>query len=168
MASVSGLSEAKRRKARELTVQAAMLGYRQKIKIHYTTKVSLRWEGIDDDRQAAAGEYPEYVDCSSFVTWCEWNGLWVPFKARDTVNGAGWRWGNTASMLKNGKRVVHLANVLPADVVIYGDGGGGKHASIVVGRREGVPMVVSHGSEGGPYYLTWDYRKDVMQIRRFI
>lgn len=167
MASVSGLSEAKRRKARELTVQAAMLGYRNKIKIHYT-KGRLRWEGIDDDRQAAAGEFPEHVDCSSYDTWCLWNGLWVPFKARDTVNGAGWRWGNTASMLGNGKRVVHISNVLPADVVIYGDGGGGKHAAIVVGRREGVPMVVSHGSEGGPYYLTYDYRKDIMQIRRFI
>lgn len=167
MASVSGLSEAKRRKARELTVQAAMLGYHNKIRIHYTTG-RRRWEGIEDDRRAAAGEYPQHADCSSYDTWCLWNGLWVPFKARDTVNGGAWKWGNTASMLKNGKRVVHLDNVLPGDCVIYGSGGGGKHAAVVVGRREGVPMVVSHGSEGGPYYLPWNYRKDVMQFRRFI
>lgn len=168
MASVSGLSDAKRAKARELAVQAAMLGYRNKVRIRYTTKVSVRWEGIDKDYEAAAGEYPKNTDCSGFVSWCEWNGLWVPFHARDTLNGGAWKWGNTASMLRNGKRVVHLANVLPADYVIYGDGGGGKHAAIVVGRREGVPMVVSHGSDGGPYYLTWDYRKDVMQFRRCI
>ena len=29
-------------------------------------------------------------------------------------------------------------------------------------------MVVSHGSEGGPYYVAYNYRTDIMCIRRYI
>jgi hypothetical protein len=38
----------------------------------------------------------------------------------------------------------------------------------VVGRQDGVPMVVSHGSEEGPFFIRYDYRSDVMQFRRYI
>jgi hypothetical protein len=30
----------------------------------------------------------------------------------------------------------------------------------------GTPMVISHGSEPGPFYLAYHYRPDVLSIRR--
>jgi cell wall-associated NlpC family hydrolase len=54
------------------------------------------------------------------------------------------------------------------DLVFYAKSGSTpSHVAIVVGRREGRPMVVSHGSESGPLYLPWDYRR-VVQARRYI
>jgi hypothetical protein len=38
----------------------------------------------------------------------------------------------------------------------------------VVGRQDGVPMVVSHGSEEGPFYVRYDYRSDILEFRRYI
>jgi CHAP domain len=167
MASVSGLSAEHRRKARQLAVQAAMLGYNNKGAVHYT-QGSRRWTGINKNLRAAKGQFPRYADCSAYATWCVWNGL-IPYGVRDTVNALRWQGGFTGTMLKHGKRVQKIENVLPGDCVIYGKSGtNGKHTAIVVGRRNGVPMVVSHGSEGGPYYVKWNYRKDVMQIRRYI
>ncbi len=29
-------------------------------------------------------------------------------------------------------------------------------------------MVVSHGSQAGPFYLPFDYRTDIMCVRRYI
>jgi len=53
--------------------------------------------------------------------------------------------------------------------VIYGNGGTGEHTAIVVGKdAHGTPMVVSHGSEAGPFYLRYNYRNDVMGFRRYI
>jgi hypothetical protein len=52
--------------------------------------------------------------------------------------------------------------------VLYGSGTSPSHVTIVVGRQQGVPMVVSHGSEPGPFFVRYDYRSDVMQIRRYI
>jgi hypothetical protein len=39
---------------------------------------------------------------------------------------------------------------------------------MVVGHRKGVPIVVSHGSEAGPFLLPYNYRSDDGQIRRYI
>jgi hypothetical protein len=167
MASVSGLSKSHRRKARELTVQAAKLGFSNRSRVHYT-QGGRRWDGINKKFKAWKGQYPKYADCSSYATWCIWNGL-SHYKVRDTVNGLSWRAGYTGTMLKHGKRVKKLSNVLRGDCVIYGaPGSSGAHVAIVIGRRGSTPMVVSHGSEGGPYYVPYNYRRDVMQIRRYI
>lgn len=170
MASVSGLSKSNRTEARDRIVQAAMLAYRNRSKVHYTQGPK-RWEGISKRLNAKEGNYPKHADCSSFATWCIWNGIHLKNNVRDTVNGAGWRAGFTGTMLRNGKRVVSRANVLRGDCVIYGrPGSTGAHTAIVVGRRnsDSKIMVVSHGSEGGPYYLPYDYRSDVMEIRRYV
>lgn len=168
MASVSGLSATRRADARRRARDAALLGYRNAAKIHYT-QGSRRWDGINDTDYSAKGEYPNYADCSAYATWCLWNGLYVPYKVRDTVNGAAWKAGYTGTMLANGKPVVHLKNVLHGDCVIYGKKGStGAHTAIVVGKAKGQIMVVSHGSEGGPYYLPYNYRTDIMSIRRYI
>jgi hypothetical protein len=168
MASVSGLSKANRARARRKVLRAAMLGFQRREKINYTMG-SLRWSGIDRHRNASEGEYPVYADCSAYATWCLWNGLFLPFGVRDTVNGAGWRAGYTGTMLKHGKRVEHQENVLVGDCMLYGrKGTTGAHVAIAVGKRNGKVMVVSHGSQGGPYYVPYDYRSDRMGWRRYI
>jgi hypothetical protein len=166
MSSVSGLSKRHRLEARSRVANAAWLAYNKRGVVHYT-QTSKRWEGIDKHLNAKLGEYPKYADCSSFATWCLWNGLYVPFKVRDTVNGAAWKAGYTGTMLNHGKEVKHLENVLRGDCVIYG-GGVGKHTAIIVGVKNNRPMVISHGSEGGPYYVPYNYRPDINCIKRFI
>jgi cell wall-associated NlpC family hydrolase len=95
----------------------------------------------------------------------------VPFKVKDVVNGADWRAGYTGTMLNHGRVVEKVADMRRGDAVIYGNGSPGKHTAIIVGRKggsRGTPMVVSHGSEGGPYYVAWNYRSDIMSVRRYI
>ena len=169
MASVSGLSYKHRIQARDRAVGAAMLGVKNAASVHYT-QGSRRWEGIAKKLNARMGQYPHYADCSAFVTWCLWNALVVPgLVTRDIVNGSNWSGGYTGTLLAHGKEVRHLENVQRADVVIYGDGGTGEHTAIIVGKRaDGHPMVVSHGSEPAPFYCPYDYRPDVMCIRRYI
>jgi hypothetical protein len=170
MASVSGLSAPHRIEARNRTVEAMYLVLNHRAQVHYSQEGD-RWEGITRKRNAHAGQYPRNCDCSSTATWALWNGLFIPFDVRDTVNGTNWTRGYTGTMLNHGKEVHHLGNVLRADCVIYGENDpDGEHTAVVVGRRksDNKIMVISHGSEGGPYYLPYDYRKDIMCIRRYI
>ena len=75
---------------------------------------------------------------------------------------------DTGTMLEHGLAVQYPANVLPGDCVIYGSGPPGVHCAVIVDMVNGTPMVISHGSEPGPFYLVYDYRPDVLQIRRYI
>lgn len=168
MAALSGLAGDRRIRARERAVQAALLAYHHRDQINYT-QGSNRWEGIAQKRNARLGQFPKNADCSAMVTWCLWNGLHLGFQLGDVVNGARWTGGFTGTLLEHGKLVSDPAKILRGDVVIYGAGKPGKHTAIVVGRRkDGKPMVVSHGSQNGPFYLPYDYRRDVMQVRRYI
>ena len=166
MPSASGLGPGQRLRARERATQAAMLGYENRAKIHYSQKPN-RWEGIKNRLNARRGKFPRNADCSSFVSWCLFNGLELGFSTGDVVNGSGWTGGYTGTMRSNGLRVEHVGNLLRGDCVHYGEGLTA-HVTMVVGRRAGVPMVVSHGSEGGPYYTNYDYRTDVKEFRRYI
>lgn len=167
MASVSGLARDQRIQARDRTVQAALLVLKNVKQVHYTQD-KRRWDGISNRRNARLGEFPTHSDCSSFATWCLWNGLKLGFGLDDLVNGADWKAGFTGTMLTHGRPVRKLAKVRRGDCVLYGDGPPGEHVTIVVGKRGGVPMVVSHGSEKGPFFLAFDYRGDVLEIRRYI
>lgn len=170
MGSVTGLSATHRSHARRRVREAALLAYHHKDSVHYT-QTAARWNGIAAHKDASKGQYPTQADCSAFATWCIWNGIYLPYHCRDTVNGAKWLAGFTGTMLHHGKRVVHVGNTLVGDCVIYG-GGTGKHTAVIVahatinGRR--TPMVVSHGSDAGPFYLPYNYRPDINQIRRYI
>lgn len=157
---ISQLTPRQRIHARRRAVQAAWLCYRHKWAVHYT-QGGRRWDGIRLNLQVRRGRYPYYADCSSFVTWCIWNGIKVPYGARDTVNGLGWRAGYTGTMLAHGRRV---STLMKGDAVIYGRGFPGHHTAIYVGRG----MVLSHGSESGPNYLPVRYRGDVCGLRRYI
>lgn len=164
--SVSGLNRDQRAIARHLVTQAALLGHRHAAAIHYTQS-SERWEGIDSHRIAAAGQYARHFDCSSFATWCLWNGLHLPFGVPDVVNGLSWSAGFTGTMAAHGRRVDHVANARRGDCVLYGAGPNYEHTAVIVGRKRGELLVVSHGSEPGPFLLPYDYRTPA-QIRRYI
>jgi len=90
------------------------------------------------------------------------------FGLGDVVNGAGWTAGYTGTMLEHGLAVRYPSNVLPGDCVIYGNGPPGVHCAVVAGMVNGTPVVISHGSEPGPFYLAYNYRPDILQIRRYI
>lgn len=163
MSSVSGLSEAHRTAARNAAVGAAMVALDKRDRVHYTQGPQ-RWDGIDNHRYARRGDFPRFADCSSFVTWCIYQGVRF-YDLRDTVNGANWKAGFTGTILNHGKTVVHRESVRKADLVVYGAAGStGRHVAICVGGG----MVISHGSEGGPYFLPIDYRGDVQRISRHI
>jgi hypothetical protein len=170
---VSGLSYKHVLDARQRAANAAWLGYKHRDAIHYTQSAA-RWNGINHKLVAARGQFPDYADCSAFATWCLWNGLYIPYGVRDTVNGSGWCAGYTGTMLQHGRVKTRLKDVRKGDCVIYGrKGTTGAHTAIVVGWNKrpsqgGHPMVISHGSEGGPYYLAYNYRSDIMSIRRYI
>lgn len=165
------LTPQQRTRARRIAVRAALLGLAHASDIHYTQGAQ-RWQGIADTRYSTRGQYPNFADCSAFVTWCLWNGLFVPYRRPDIVNGADWRAGFTGTMLQHGRPIRELKNVRWGDAVIYGSpGSSGRHTAIIV--RVGKPrgsnvMVVSHGSEGGPFFLKYNYRPDIQSIRRYI
>jgi hypothetical protein len=166
MPSASGLNLSQRQACRKLAVQAALLAHAHKDDVHYTEGKD-RWLGIMKKRVAADGEFAHFADCSSFVTWCLWNGLAHEFHTKDVVNGEGWGAGYTGTMYQHGMVVPNIANVLRGDCVLYG-APTGKHVTIVVGVMGGTPMVVSHGCEDGPFLLPYNYRSDFHQIRRYI
>ena len=161
------LSAAQQATARAAAVAAAQLTYQHKPVVHYTQGPD-RWQGIATDRIAARGEYPNWADCSSFATWCLWNALYVPYGMVDVVNAQAWRAGYTGTMLQHGTPI-YARDMLAGDCVLYGrPGSTGAHTAICVGSANGRPMVISHGSESGPHYLSYDYRSDVMAARRYI
>lgn len=165
--SVSGLAKCQRAIARDRTVHAALLGLHHAPALHYTQGPQ-RWEGIARHKVARKDEFPLHADCSAFATWCLWNGLHLPFGLADVVNGASWTAGYTGTMAQHGREVTHVKNALPGDCVLYGPAPTYEHVAIVVAVKAGVPMVVSHGSEPGPFFLRYNYRSDVGQIRRYI
>jgi NlpC/P60 family protein len=157
-----GLKALQRIRARDLTIQAAQIALRNHEKIQYTMKWP-RWDGIRRNRKAWRGEYPRFQDCSSFATWCLWNGL-DHFGIGDVVNGARWQGGYTGTMLNHGERVTR-ASVLRADLLFYPRATDGRidHVAIYIGDG----MVITHGSEPGPSKRRMDYRP-IVQIRRYI
>lgn len=165
--SVSGLSDGHCAQARERAVQAAQVALAHHTQMTYTEGPA-RWSGIAQHRDSAKDQFPVDSDCSSFVTWCLWNGLHLLFGVRDTVNDKDWQGGYTGTMLDCGRRVPAIADVLPGDCVIYGTGAPGEHTAIVVDAKGGVPHVISHGGPTTPGYFPYNYRSDVMEVRRYI
>ena len=160
------LTAAQQQAAREAVIHAANLTHANEPVVHYTQD-SRRWQGINEHRDASKGSHPNYADCSSFATWCLWNALFLPHGMEDVVNGSSWQAGYTGTMLQHG-RVVSAADALPGDCVLYGaPGSTGAHTAICVSSGP-VPTVVSHGSEAGPYKVAYNYRSDIMSIRRYI
>lgn len=166
--SISGLSKCERAIARDRAVHAMRLVLQHAAEVHYTQGPE-RWEGIAKQRVARKGEFPRHGDCSSTTSWALYNGLALPFHLGDVVNGMHWKAGFTGTQAQHGRQVMHLKNVLPADLVLYGSAPTFEHVAMIVGRRsDGKPLVISHGSEAGPFLLPFDYRSDHAAIRRYI
>jgi hypothetical protein len=157
--SVSGLSAEHVRKAVNMTLQAAVLALHGKDNEHYTQGPA-RWEGIQKGLKAWRGQYPHWSDCSAFATWCLWNGL-DHFHHSDTVNGQRWQAGYTGTLLQHGRAV---RSPIPGDLIIYGNGWPGEHTAVYTGGG----LVVSHGGDPGPQLLRWNYRSDIISVRRYI
>lgn len=157
--SVSGLSPEHVHKAVNMTLMAAVLTFHHADATHYTQGPE-RWEGIAHGLRAWKGQFPKHADCSAFATWCLWQGL-GHFHHSDTVNGQNWRAGYTGTLLQHGREVKTL---IPGDLVIYGTSWPGEHTAVYTGGG----LVVSDGSEGGPYLLPVHYRSDVLSYRRYI
>lgn len=158
---ISRLTASQRAKVRQMILQAAYLGLTRAPSLHYTQGAK-RWEGIAKNLRAWRGECPNYADCSAFATWVLWQGLWH-FGVGDVVNGASWAAGWTGTMLDHGKVVHSAGGYLVGDCALY-DG----HVAIFVGYKAGVPYVISHGSENGPYLLPMHYRSDLIEVRRYV
>jgi hypothetical protein len=156
------LSDKERVLAREIAVKAFKLADQHAGIVHYTQGAT-RWQGIREKRRYADGRYPNYADCSSMFTWCWWNGLTSVdgMDTPDVINGSSWTAGYTGTLLSHGWRVTDRK---PGDAVLYGRGFPGAHVAMVAMNTD---MVYSHGSESGPHYVRWNYRSDVMQIRRY-
>lgn len=161
--SYSGLDLRQRARARQLGLKAAQLGLARAPSLHYTQGAK-RWDGIARRLKAWKGQCPSYADCSAFATWVLWNAL-DHFHLKDIVNGASWQAGYTGTLLTHGREVKRGWFKKPLDLVIYGQpGSNGEHVAVYVGGGK----VISHGSEGGPYLLPWNYRPDVQSVRRYI
>ena len=155
-----GLNARDRIRARDLAIQAAALALRNNAAIKYEMDAR-RWDPIKRNRKAWRGEFGRFQDCSSFATWCLWNGL-DHFGVKDIVNGQTWRAGFTGTMLDHGQRVTR-ANILRGDLLFYAKNGRINHVTIYIGGG----MVISHGQEPGPVKVRMDYRP-IVQIRRYI
>lgn len=167
---LSNLNPGQKMTARGIARHAALLGPKHTAEMHYT-QLAARWSGINQRKLSEKGQFPQFADCSAFVTWCLWNALAVKFHQGDIVNGEKWQAGYTGTMLDHGEPVRQLANVRWADAVIYGvPGSTGEHTAIVTHVEKGGRniKVVSNGSEAGPFWLPYNYRSDIMSIRRYI
>jgi hypothetical protein len=167
---LSNLNPGQKKTARGIARHAALLGLRHAPELHYTQS-SARWQGINERKLSEKGQYPTEADCSAFATWCLWNALAVKFHQGDIVNGEKWRAGYTGTMLDHGMPVRRLSDVRWADCVIYGvPGTTGEHTAIITHVEPGGRNlhVVSNGSEAGPFWLPYNYRSDIMCIRRYI
>ena len=161
---LSGLGGRYRSKARSYARKIAVGSVKHAAAIHYS-QMSNRWSGIAQKLNGLKGEYPSHADCSSFTTWILWVVLVNHFGLHpDIVNGQLWREGYTGTQVDKGVRVRHRRAF--GDLIFYGDQGGGvpKHVAMYVGWG----MVISHGSEGGPYLCRINYRSDYASTRRYI
>lgn len=148
--------------ARDMAMQAAFLGVHNEPAIHYTQGPQ-RWSGINGNKKAWRGQFPNYADCSAFVTWCLWQGL-DHYHVRDVVNGLNWKAGYTGSMLEHGEVITKGHQLQRGDAVIYGPATNGTHTAIYVGGGK----VISHGSEHGPNLCSINLGLPIKSIRRYI
>lgn len=156
-----GLGATKRYNTRQRAGRAAVTGYKHRGVIHYT-QGGKRWDGIRTRDHALEGDYPNWADCSAYVTWCYWDATRM-YKLGDFVNGAGWRAGFTGTMVRHGVQISYN-KLITGDAIFYGGTWSRPHhVAIYIGKG----LVISHGSESGPLLLRWNYRP-VNHCRRYI
>jgi hypothetical protein len=142
---------------RETIVETAMLGHDKHPQIHYTQDYRRMW-GVRE--QVRPDDVPLYEDCSSYATWCYW------VAGAPDPNGLGYNGsGYTGTQVNHGKSV-GVSGRKPGDLIFYG--GSWSSTSHVAIFASDTSYVVSHGSEGGPYYCEYDYRSDIVGVRSYL
>jgi len=141
---------------RRTIVATALLAYNKNAEIHYTMD-SRRMDGVV--HQIRPPHVPSYGDCSSMVTWYYWVAG-APDPNGVNYNGTGY----TGTLAQHGE-TVSVEQSKPGDYVLYGSAPPWHHVALLVGVKNGKHMVVSHGSEGGPYYVAYNYRSDIGPIK---
>lgn len=150
--------------ARAICKQGAYQLLRSPGYVHYTMG-SARWSPISRHKLVGHPIMPFYGDCSSTVTWLLWNALHIRFGMGDVVNGLNWKGGYTGTLAQHGVRVSGRPGTRRVgDLVLYGPAPTYEHVAMVIAPNH----VMSHGSEGGPYYASIYYRSDVGEFRRYI
>jgi len=137
-------------------VATALLAYNKRDQIHYTMG-SQRMDGVV--QQIKPPNVPSFGDCSAMVTWYYWVAG-APDPNGVNYNGTGY----TGTLAQHGE-TVSVEQSKPGDYVLYGSGAPWHHVALLVAVRNGQHMVISHGSEPGPYYLPYNYRNDVGPIK---
>ena len=132
-------------------VNEAVWGYNARAAIHYVQFRPMR-------TLHAGHILPQSCDCSEFATTCYYRSGGPDPNARG-YDGLGY----TGTLASNGL-VVSTGNARPGDLVFYGGGWPWEHVAVYVGHGR----VVSHGSEGGPYLVSMDYRGDRGAIRSYV
>lgn len=138
-----GFGLTKAEKQRRAIVRYALWGVTHKDQIHYVQARPM-------DQLNHVGHLPWYTDCSEFVT--------TIYKWADAVDPNGWGfngYGNTDTLYSHGE-FISLWDAKSADVVIWRNWGGyGTHHTAVITDTtiKSDPMLVSMGSESGPWHI---------------
>lgn len=119
---------------------------------HYSQNMYLRCEGLF--KHIHPPQMWNYEDCSGFALWC----MYVVFGYDAARARMGPLDGWTGSMQQYGYRV-SLSSLLPGDMIFYNN-----HVGLYVGHG----MVVTHGHESGPFFVSMYYRTDIVEARRYI
>jgi hypothetical protein len=127
--------------------------------------IGRRWDGIEARRMPP--DFPRYSDCSAGNTWA----LWVAARDHAAVvhdpSENGWAWGSTLSMAPHGQART-ASSAQPGDLFFYGRWAGlTTHVAMMAERVNGVPWVIGFGQQGGPSYLPYRYRHDLVLIRSY-
>lgn len=110
--------------------------------------------------------FPNYTDCSQFLTWA--------FKSAGLPDPSGLDYsgyGNTVTQVAHGRRVSDIRNAKEGlSAVFYGRSSTlPSHVAVYIGKKRlwyGAVrhVVVSMGSEPGPFTLRYDYRHDRVSV----
>lgn len=148
-------------------VQAALVTYNNNSLVRYTQTASrmmivrYKLKPLDTLRNWFRAGKQLWEDCSSSVT----GYFYIAGKKDPNGYVPGYPgYGYTGTLSTHGVRV---SSPKPGDLGFYGGGWPYHHVVICVGFKNGVPMVVSHGSDRGPLFLAYNYRGDFSHWRRY-
>lgn len=141
-------SDNREEEIRNKIVAYVLWGYNNRGRVHYA-------EYRPMDYLNALRHLPIWDDCSEFATKA-YKYASAPDPNGRNFNGLGY----TGDELRHGRKVT-IAQARPGDLVHYGPN---KHVAVYIGHNK----VISHGSEGGPYLLPYNYRSDFAEIRSYL
>lgn len=149
-------------------LRAAHVAYENRAHATYTEGPA-RWDGIANHRRSILGEYPHDADCSSFATWCYWDGIQFLIRLLglgDILNGANWQAGYTGTLTEHGQ-AIEYGHTVPGDICLYG----GtvwvpQHATMTIGGGRCISM--GHPGDPGIYPINLNGSLPIVGIRRYL